>query len=60
MFIDICGEKINITKIATISKYEDKFIRYTKLSGGAILEEYESEEARDADFIKVNEALAAK
>lgn len=60
MFIDICGEKINITKIATISKYEDKFIRYTKLSGGAILEEFENQELRDAEFTKKKEEISAK
>lgn len=60
MFIDICGEKINITKIATMSKYEDNFIRYTKLSGGAILEEFESKEARDAEFDLKKEEISAK
>lgn len=60
MFIDISGEKINITKIATMSKHEDKFIRYTKINGGVILEEFETQELRDAEFNKKKEEILAK
>ena len=60
MFIDINNKKINITKIAIVGKHEDKFIRYTMLNGEVILEKFENEELRDAEFTKKKEEISAK
>lgn len=60
MFIEINGERVNITKIATISRYEDRFIKYTMINGTSTLVEFESTESRDSDYLLKAETLLSK
>lgn len=60
MFIEINGERVNITKIATISKYEDRFIKYTMINGTCILVEFENVDFRDSDYLLKAETLLSK